>query len=318
MKPIVSIIIPVYNRANLIVETLDSILAQTYNDWECIIVDDGSIDNTIEVVDNYVQKDFRFKFFKRPNTKPKGPSSCRNYAIDKALGNYVVFLDSDDLLASKCLENRMLFVKENPNKDFWIFMMATFKDNIKEAVLLNTIPTLFVKEEEFYISEFLKGKVPIAVTCALWKMNLLKILNGFDENLTMLEDPDLHVRAFKSGINTKTAINYDFDCFYRINAKTEERNNCKVLENNFYFFKKHIDQTDNNIKINFKRIYNLYIFPNKSFKYNFKMSFLGIKYGLIGVRYFLYPIIILVYNRLGFNNIKGLGYITLRKKFNKF
>ena len=66
-NPLVSIIIPTYNRAHLIGETLDSVLAQTYQNWECIIVDDGSSDNTDDVVNDYVKKDPRFKYYYRPD-----------------------------------------------------------------------------------------------------------------------------------------------------------------------------------------------------------------------------------------------------------
>lgn len=66
MKPLVSIIIPTYNRAHLIGETLDSVLAQTYINWECIIVDDRSTDDTKEVIDSYLYGDVRFSYFKRP------------------------------------------------------------------------------------------------------------------------------------------------------------------------------------------------------------------------------------------------------------
>ena len=75
----VSIIMPIYNRAHLIIETLNSIKKQTYQNWECLIIDDGSTDNTSEVVINYAAQDTRFKFYTRPETSVKGPSSCRNY-----------------------------------------------------------------------------------------------------------------------------------------------------------------------------------------------------------------------------------------------
>ena len=66
-EPLVSVIIPTYNRAHLIGETLDSVLAQTYQNWECIIVDDGSSDDTDEVIGEYVKKDNRFKYYHRPD-----------------------------------------------------------------------------------------------------------------------------------------------------------------------------------------------------------------------------------------------------------
>jgi glycosyltransferase involved in cell wall biosynthesis len=96
-QPIVSIIIPTYNRAHLIGETLDSVLAQTYTNWECIIVDDGSTDNTDEVVEEYVKKDSRFKYYHRPDEHLPGGNGARNYGFKMSKGEYVNWLDSDDL-----------------------------------------------------------------------------------------------------------------------------------------------------------------------------------------------------------------------------
>ena len=88
-KPLVSVIIPTYNRAHLIGETLDSALAQTYQNWECIIGDDGSSDNTDEVVGEYVKKDSRFKYFHRPDQHLRGGNGARNYGFKMSQGEYV-------------------------------------------------------------------------------------------------------------------------------------------------------------------------------------------------------------------------------------
>lgn len=95
---LISIIIPTYNRAHLIAETLDSILAQTYKNWECIIVDDGSNDNTQGVVTEYCKLDKRFMYVHRPKNKKKGANTCRNYGFELSRGYYVTFFDSDDIM----------------------------------------------------------------------------------------------------------------------------------------------------------------------------------------------------------------------------
>src|SRR6187431_937929 len=95
---VISIIIPTYNRANLIGETLDSILAQTYQNWECIIVDDGSDDNTEEVVNSYVKKDSRFQYHQRPHDRPRGGNAARNYGFELSKGEFVNWFDDDDVM----------------------------------------------------------------------------------------------------------------------------------------------------------------------------------------------------------------------------
>jgi glycosyltransferase involved in cell wall biosynthesis len=98
INPLVSIIIPTYNRAHFINETLDSIMAQTYSNWECIIVDDGSTDNSEFVIAKYVELDSRFQYYHRPADRIKGANSCRNYGFELSKGEYINWFDSDDIM----------------------------------------------------------------------------------------------------------------------------------------------------------------------------------------------------------------------------
>ncbi|MHC0442740.1 glycosyltransferase family 2 protein [Flavobacterium sp. 3-210] len=107
ISPIVSIIIPTYNRAHFISETLDSIATQTYTNWECIIVDDGSTDNSELVISKYVELDSRFKLYRRPKDKVKGANSCRNFGFEQSVGKYIQYLDSDDYISSNKIEKQV-------------------------------------------------------------------------------------------------------------------------------------------------------------------------------------------------------------------
>nr|WP_315134180.1 glycosyltransferase family 2 protein [uncultured Flavobacterium sp.] len=100
---IVSIIIPVFNRSKLLPATLDSILAQTWEDWECILVDDHSTDESLEVMEQYKRNDKRFKVYKRPIKLKKGANSCRNYGFLQSSGLIVKWFDSDDIMLSNHL-----------------------------------------------------------------------------------------------------------------------------------------------------------------------------------------------------------------------
>ncbi|RDV16108.1 glycosyltransferase family 2 protein [Pontibacter diazotrophicus] len=103
----VSVVIPTFNREDLISETLDSVQSQTLPDWECLIVDDGSTDETEAIVQRYAQADPRFKYVKRPPDRSKGGNTCRNIGLELAKGEFIQFLDSDDLLAPTKFEEQV-------------------------------------------------------------------------------------------------------------------------------------------------------------------------------------------------------------------
>ena len=106
---LVSIITPCYNGAKYISQTIDSVLAQTYANWEMIIVDDGSKDNSEEIVRAYMEKDSRIQLFQQANA---GSAAARNNGIRRAQGQYIALLDADDLWDSDFLEDQIRFMQE--------------------------------------------------------------------------------------------------------------------------------------------------------------------------------------------------------------
>ena len=108
--PIVSVIIPTYNAKELLIEAIDSVLSQTLSDLELLIIDDGSIDGTVEAVK--AVDDPRIRYFYKDNG---GVSSARNMGLDKATGQYIAFLDSDDLYHPKYLETMVSAMENNPD-----------------------------------------------------------------------------------------------------------------------------------------------------------------------------------------------------------
>ncbi len=124
---LISVIIPTYNRSNLLGNTLDSIINQTYTNWECLVIDDGSTDYTEELMNLYVQKDSRVKFYHRPQERPKGGNAARNYGFELSQGEYIQWFDSDDLMVPTFLERKMKVIGEN-GLDFVISKTANFED----------------------------------------------------------------------------------------------------------------------------------------------------------------------------------------------
>ncbi|MFY8096181.1 MAG: glycosyltransferase family 2 protein [Flavobacterium sp.] len=110
MNALVSIITPSYNSAKFIAETIQSVQYQTYTNWEMIIVDDGSIDETESVVLSIIQKDSRIQFHKL--SQNSGPAVARNTGIEKASGDYMTFIDADDIWFPTFIENNIKTIQE--------------------------------------------------------------------------------------------------------------------------------------------------------------------------------------------------------------
>ncbi|GAA3571914.1 glycosyltransferase family 2 protein [Snuella lapsa] len=127
--PLISIIIPTYNRAHLIGETLDSILVQTYMCWECLIIDDGSTDNTDVVISNYCKVDSRVKYYKRPQNRRKGANACRNYGLELSQGDFINWFDSDDVMFPNFIEEKVKSLLKNPLSDFVVTRGINFHEN---------------------------------------------------------------------------------------------------------------------------------------------------------------------------------------------
>ena len=126
MNNLVSIIIPCYNQGIFLAQTLESVLNQVHKDWECIIVNDGSTDNSAEIANIWCEKDNRFKLINKPNG---GLSSARNAGLDHAAGNWIQFLDSDDILSEKKISDSLNYNTDIVLTNFSLFRHTTAETN---------------------------------------------------------------------------------------------------------------------------------------------------------------------------------------------
>lgn len=193
---LVSIIIPVYNRGNLIGETLDSILNQTYQNWECIVVDDGSTDNTPQIVNKYCERDNRIKYYTRPNSYIKGGSGARNYGFKLSAGQYINWFDSDDIMAPNKLEMDIRAIKSG-EFDFTISHSDFFGD-------VEKIKKKYWNLELWSndgLNDFIQKKIGWGVNTPLWKKEVLKDNNlSFDESLKSGQDYLYHIQALSNNL----------------------------------------------------------------------------------------------------------------------
>lgn len=207
--PKVSIITPLFNREELIKETIGSIINQTYQNWECIIVDDHSTDGSVECATFYRSKDHRIKVVTR-NRSPKGAPTCRNIGLEKSTGELILFLDSDDLLAPFCLEQRIEIYKKNKTLDFLGFPMLLFKNKPYDLNIYTNIET-----DESHLLRYLRGDNIWQTSQIIWTKSALNKLKGFDESLTIGQETDLHIRALIKKLNYNNYFEMEPDCFCR-------------------------------------------------------------------------------------------------------
>lgn len=220
----ISVIVPCYNQSSYLSECLKSVLDQTYKDWECIIVDDGSPDNTEDIALEWVKKDERFKYYKKTNG---GVSSARNFGIEKASGKWILPLDGDDKIANRYLE---LASKEFDDFDI-IYCIGNYFGNKSGEIILDDFEiTKILLENQIFCTAFFK------------KQDWIKV-GGFDESMHKgYEDWEFWLRLIslkKASIRVKK-INY-LGFFYRI--KDISRNTQAMHENDSeirnYLFVKH-------------------------------------------------------------------------------
>jgi glycosyltransferase involved in cell wall biosynthesis len=183
-KPLISIIIPTYNRASFLKEAIESVLAQTYENWELIIVDDGSTDNTSELVKKFTDK--RISYLCQQNT---GAPLARNKGIQKAKGDYIAFLDSDDIWLPQKIQKQLEVFKIsrfNPGVVYTGIQYIDYKGSPKKR-----------KKNSLYrgnIFYHLLRKNLTTTSAILAKKECFDECGLFDENLPCRQELDILIR----------------------------------------------------------------------------------------------------------------------------
>jgi glycosyltransferase involved in cell wall biosynthesis len=196
MNPRVSIIMATYNRAKFIAETLRAIQNQTFLDWECLIIDDGGTDSTKEIIAPFIEKDNRFKFYLRPNNYLKGLPGCRNYGLDLAEGDFVIFFDDDDIPHPQNLE---ICVNEL-SKDIEIYFCRYERNVFFDEFHYNYDFSLNYKSFLMDIKDIYKvltNELQIISTSIMWKKECF-IENRFNEHLMYAEEWELYPRIISA------------------------------------------------------------------------------------------------------------------------
>ncbi|SHM95254.1 glycosyltransferase family 2 protein [Flavobacterium xinjiangense] len=197
MKPKITIIMATYNREIYIVETLKSIINQSFTNWECLIIDDGGTDNTVAVISPLLEEDKRFQYLKRPEKYKKGLPGTRNYGLDLAKGDYVIFFDDDDIVHPLNLELCVLELSRN-DVSFCRYIRNVFYDDFDyQFDMSKEYDTFFIGIND--VERLLNQDLPFNSCAVLWKKECFTN-NRYVEHLLHAEEWELYSRILSTGI----------------------------------------------------------------------------------------------------------------------
>lgn len=184
-EKLVSIVIPNYNSADFILETLQSVKSQTYVNWECIIIDDYSTDESYEIISKFIQTDSRFRLERRPISRTKGANACRNYGLEISKGAFINWFDSDDLMLPNFLELKMNSILQ---KDF-VITTGCFASHDLNPIKNKKID-LF--ETSFIFKDYVLWKLKVLTPSVLFKKEFI-LSNQYFFNETILKSQEMEL-----------------------------------------------------------------------------------------------------------------------------
>lgn len=222
--PRLSIVMPFFNKKELVAEMIDSILANDFQEWELLAIDDGSTQETWNYL-NHLYKDDRIKFIHR-NREPKGAQTCRNTGLELAAGEFLVFFDSDDIITTSCLGERVRYIEGRNDLDFAVFPSGTVIDGKYDAY-----DNLFVYGYPIYTSDIIayaRRELPFIVWNNIYRTASLRNHHiTWDEALKSMQDADFNVHNLLIGLRYEYAFNTP-DYGYRI-AYSKENISSKII-----------------------------------------------------------------------------------------
>ncbi|MGV8018252.1 MAG: glycosyltransferase family 2 protein [Ignavibacteria bacterium] len=192
-NPLVSIVLPTFNRLTWLLKSIDSVLSQTYKNWELLVIDDASSDGTKEEMEKLCRKDERIKYYRIPVTKEPGIAKFLNFGIDIAKGNYIARLDDDDRwCGERKLEKQVAFMLKNPDVVVVGGGVVAVDENGKELF------RYFEKETDEEIRKSALLANPISHPTVLFRKDTATDIGGY-RTLEFAEDWDFWLRMGRKG-----------------------------------------------------------------------------------------------------------------------
>lgn len=219
----ISVIVPCYNQGKFINETLRSVFMQTYTNWECIIVNDGSTDDTEKIARTWVEKDNRYIYFSKEN---QGLSSARNAGLNIAKGDYIQFLDADDCLNPEKFSKSLSQIKNHELNNIVISHFKMFKEDPNDEL----VGYCLLSQENLKYEEILYGwdfKFNIPIHCGLFS-SILFLDFRFPKKLEAKEDWFMWLVFFQRDI--QAVFIDEVLAYYRSHSESMTRSFSHMLE----------------------------------------------------------------------------------------
>lgn len=255
MNPLISIIIPAYNASEFILETLESVKYQTYTNWEIILVNDCSTDNTIEIVNQFSEEvTNEVKIF--TNKKNSGVSISRNNAVIEATGDWLALLDSDDLWLPTHLEKLINTISKDSKIKMAYSGCLVFMDNVDDIIFKQEINDKMLSN--FNVSLF-THQIGINPCTAIIERKAWEALGGMIQEVHPAEDKEFFFRLAKFG--NRFAFSGEHTALYRkhSNESAASNNTAKMLLATINIFEKHFDWKEIPLKIRKDQLANAYL-----------------------------------------------------------
>lgn len=235
MEPKISVIIPVYNGAKFLPRSISSVINQTHKNWELVIVDDGSTDNSKEVVSEYVKKDSRIQYYSQPNSGT--PAKPKNTAMKYVQGEYVAYLDQDDEWLPEKLEKQLAVFKKYPNEKIGLVGCEAYIVDEK-GLFLGISPTV---KKNAGLADLLAYDYIFSNSSVMLPAVVVKEIGGRDESagIDYAEDWDMWVRVMARGYFFRFAEDLLFNYTIHANNVSGDTNQLKLADINEAFYNKH-------------------------------------------------------------------------------
>jgi glycosyltransferase involved in cell wall biosynthesis len=255
MTPTVSVIIPVYNGAKFVARAIESVINQTFTNWELIVVDDGSTDTSKEVISDYVKKDGRIQYHWEPNSGT--PAKPKNTAFKYAKGEYVAYLDQDDEWLPEKLEKQLAVFATYPNEKIGLVSCGGYIRH--EEGSPKTVPPAMKKDVT--LSDLLMYNYIFSNSSVMIPATVVRAVGDRDESkgIGYLEDWDMWVRIAANGYTVKIIEEPLFTYFTHADNVSRATTAVKQAEMLSAFYTKYKElYTQNNIEHAFLKTIGLY------------------------------------------------------------